>query len=366
MVLGRDVVTGVHGNIPLLRAGVKLREEYQQALRDAGINAVYVDDGLGDGIRVSPSLSEKTREIATKALVRSFADVPALAASGGTLSEEAVEELAKVAELISRELTDSEDAMLALSDLAAADQYTLQHSIDVTALGILIARKHFEEHGHPAPFGKRRHDQVERQLTKLGVGLLLHDVGKLTIPSAILNKPGRLDDEEMALMRTHPLVGIELLPGDIVGPLAKSVIRSHHERWDGKGYPYGIAGLDIPEFARIAAVADVFDAVTSERVYAQAQPPHVGFRVIVENAGTQFDPAIVDTFRKVVAPYPAGHEIVLADGREAVVVSLSPRYPELPVVRVHTDASGQPTEPQELDLGDLPQLAPRGGLAPAA
>jgi HD-GYP domain-containing protein (c-di-GMP phosphodiesterase class II) len=144
------------------------------------------------------------------------------------------------------------------------------------------------------------------------------------------------------------------------------VIRSHHERWDGKGYPYGIAGLDIPEFARIAAVADVFDAVTSERVYAQAQPPHVGFRVIVENAGTQFDPAIVDTFRKVVAPYPAGHEIVLADGREAVVVSLSPKYPELPVVRVHTDASGQPTEPQELDLGDLPQLAPRGGLAPAA
>src|SRR5262249_51057092 len=110
MVLGRDVVTGVHGNIPLLRAGVTLREEYQQALRDAGINAVYVDDGLGDGITVSPSLSEKTREIATKALVRSFADVPALAAGGGTLSEEAVEELAKVAELISRELTDSEDA----------------------------------------------------------------------------------------------------------------------------------------------------------------------------------------------------------------------------------------------------------------
>jgi HD-GYP domain-containing protein (c-di-GMP phosphodiesterase class II) len=113
-------------------------------------------------------------------------------------------------------------------------------------------------------------------------------------------------------------------------------------------------------------VADVFDAVTSERVYAKAQAPHVGVRVIVEGAGTQFHSAIVETFRSVVAPYPPGREIVLADGRRAIVVAVPEDRLELPLVRVITDASGQPTDPHEVDLGDFPELAPRDGLAPAA
>jgi HD-GYP domain-containing protein (c-di-GMP phosphodiesterase class II) len=366
MVLGRDVVTGVHGRIPLLRAGVKLRDEHRRALLDAGIHAVYVDDRLGAGIRVSPALSDETRRKATKALVRSFSGVPSLVAQGRTISESTVEELATVAKLICHELASADDAVLALSDLAAADQYTLQHSIDVTALGILIARRHFRWHGHPAPLGKRRYDQIDRQLTKLGVGLLLHDVGKLSVPAAILNKPGPLDPEEEALMRTHPMVGIDLLPGAMVSPLAKSVVRSHHERWDGSGYPDQLAGTGIPEFARIAAVADVFDAITSQRPYAVAQPPHVGVRTIVEGSGRLFDPAIVESFRKVVAPYPAGSQIVLADGRHAVVASVSADCLELPVVRVHASASGEPLEPKELDLARHPELAPRDGLAPAA
>lgn len=360
MVLARDVITGVHGNIPLLRAGATLRDEYRNALLSAGIHAVYVDDELGAGIKVSPALSEATREKATKALMRSFADVPAMAARGETLSEATVDELASVAELIARDLADADDAVLALSDLAAADQYTLQHSIDVTALGILVARRHFRKHGHPGPLGKRRHDQLDRQLTKLGVGLLLHDVGKLGIPAAILNKPGPLDPEEQALMRTHPLVGIDLLPGDVIGPLAKSVVRSHHERWDGSGYPEGLAGLDVPEFARIAAVADVFDAITSQRVYAAARPPSVGVRTILDGAGILFDPGIVETFSKIVAPYPPGTEMVLADGRRAVVVSVPEGCMDLPLVRVLDG----PVE--ELDLARHPELAPKDGLAPAA
>jgi HD-GYP domain-containing protein (c-di-GMP phosphodiesterase class II) len=366
MILARDVVTGVHGRIPLLRAGAKLRDEYRTALLNAGIHAVYVDDELGAGIRVSPALSEETREKATKALVRSFADVPALAAQGKTISEKTVDELAAVAELIARDIADADDAVLALSDLAAADQYTLQHSVDVTALGILIARTHFKSHGHPVSLGRRRYDQIDQQLTKLGVGLLLHDIGKLSIPQAILNKPGPLDFEEQALMRTHPMVGIDLLPGDMVGPLAKSVVRSHHERWDGWGYPQQLAGLDVPEFARIAAVADVFDAITSERPYAAARPASVGVNTILEGSGTQFDPEMVETFRKVVAPYPAGSELILVDGRRAVVASVFPERVDFPVVRVFETTAGLPIEPYEVDLEEEPELLPRDGLAPAA
>src|SRR4051794_28549836 len=119
---------------------------------------------------------------------------------------------------------------LPLRDLAAEDSYTLQHSIDVTALGLLIARRHFHDFGRPAPYGERSFEKIEQQLIKLGVGLLLHDIGQLGLPASILQKKGRLDDEELAVMRTHPMMGVELVAGDLIGPLAKGVIRGHHEQ----------------------------------------------------------------------------------------------------------------------------------------
>jgi HD-GYP domain-containing protein (c-di-GMP phosphodiesterase class II) len=334
MVLARDVVTGVHGRIPLLRAGAKLRDEYRAALLGAGIHGVYVEDELGAGIQVSPALTDETREKATKALVRSFADVPTLAARGDTLSEKAVDELASVAELICRDLANADDAVLALSDLAAADQYTLQHSIDVTALGILIARTHFQRHGHPAPLGKRRRDQMDRQLTKLGVGLLLHDIGKLAIPLGILNKPGKLTPEEWEIMKTHPRAGVDILDGSRWSPLVKAVVLRHHERWNGSGYPDGKAGNEIHQMARIAAVADVYDAITSERLYAPARPAHVGVRAIIEGKGSLFEPEVVDAFCRVVAPFPAGTEVELVDGRAGIVASVPDEALDRPVVRL--------------------------------
>ena len=354
MVLGRDVLTDVHGGVPLLRAGAAISDRYRQALLDAGIHGVYVDDAHGRGIQVTQALSESTRRDATKALLRAFNEAPTLIADNRTLSDTAVGELAAVAARISADIADADDAVLALSDLAAADRYTLQHSIDVTAIGVLIARRHFRVLGRPASGGRRRHDSIEQYLVKLGVGLLLHDIGKLAVPAAILNKPGPLTDEEMAIVRTHPLVGIQLLPGEVIGPLAKSVVRSHHERWNGSGYPTGLAGTDVSEFARIAAVADVFDAITSERPYARAAPPHVGVRAILEGAGTSFDATIVESFRKVVAPYPPGSDIVLADGRRGIVVSVPTDDLDRPLVRVTFDPSDKQIDPYEIDTRNEP------------
>jgi HD-GYP domain-containing protein (c-di-GMP phosphodiesterase class II) len=121
------------------------------------------------------------------------------------------------------------------------------------------------------------------------------------------------------------------------------VVRDHHERWDGLGYPVGRQGDEIHQFARIAAVADVYDAVTSDRPYRAAAPPHVGVRLIREGAGTQFDAHVVEHFLRVAMPYPVGYTIALADGTPGAVVGVDPEEPEYPVVR-YRDPAGRLTE----------------------
>ena len=177
----------------------------------------------------------------------------------------------------------------------------------------------------------------------LGMGLLLHDVGKLALPTSITGKRDELTAEEWELMRSHPRLGLELLRGDDFSPLVKAVVLRHHERWDGTGYPDGKRGLEIHEMARIAAVADVYDAVTSERNYAPAKPAHEGVRAILEGSGTQFDPDVVDIFSRLVAPFPPGVELRLSDGRRAVVVSVPEEALDRPLVRV-IEGPGAPYE----------------------
>jgi HD-GYP domain-containing protein (c-di-GMP phosphodiesterase class II) len=152
-------------------------------------------------------------------------------------------------------------------------------------------------------------------------------------------------------MKTHPVAGLELLRSDLISPLVKVVVRSHHERWGGGGYPDNKVEDETHELARIAAVADVYDAVTSERVYAPARPAHAGVRIIREGRGTAFDAEIVDVFSKVVAPFPPGDSIDLSDGRGGVVVRVPEANLDRPVVRVMGDG-----DPYELALIDNPDV----------
>jgi HD-GYP domain-containing protein (c-di-GMP phosphodiesterase class II) len=140
----------------------------------------------------------------------------------------------------------------------------------------------------------------------------------------------------MEVMRTHADIGAQMLQSNAYSPLVRAVVREHHERWDGKGYPRGLAGHDISQLARIAAVADVYDAVTSHRPYSRAKPAHVGVEVIVSGSGTAFDPEVVEMFRRVVMPYPVGTELRMADGTVGVVASAEPGAPSRPLVRFPT------------------------------
>jgi HD-GYP domain-containing protein (c-di-GMP phosphodiesterase class II) len=353
--LGKDVSSGRADGMPLLRAGTKLTPRFKDALVRAGVHAVYVDDELSRGIDPTPPLSEETRAAATAAVSRAFDGAKESFATGRPLSAEAVEELQGIAARMAEEIGQTGEFALALADLSAADGYTLQHSVDVAALGLLIGQKLFNARGYYDYRGKRTFERIDARLTRLGLGLLLHDIGKLAVPSEILNKPGKLDPAEWEVMKTHPMAGIELLRSDVISPLVKVVVRSHHERWEGGGYPDGKVDTEIHELARIAAVADVYDAVTSERVYAAARPAHVGVRIIREGRGSGFDAEIVDVFSKIVAPFPPGETVELTDGRGAIVVRVPEADLDRPVVRIIGEGS-----PCELPLADHPDIGIAG------
>jgi HD-GYP domain-containing protein (c-di-GMP phosphodiesterase class II) len=337
--LARDVMTGPPGTAPLLRAGVKLSERYATLLPKAGIGSVWIEDELGEAIDVVEPLTPETRAKVHRATGSALYAAGAALRSGSGMPAPVVDSLADVAAAMVTDLLDCPDAALALEDLNAFDSYTHRHSVQVTVLGLLIARRAWAKEGWRDYRNRRRHDRIDDRMRKLGLGLLVHDVGKLAVPPEILNKPGRLTDEEMRVMREHPDAGVELLRGADLSPLTLSVVRDHHERPDGSGYGSGKAGAEIHEFPRIAAVADVYDAITSERPYKAAAPPHVGVRIIREGENSQFCPEAVRHFRAVVFPYPVGHEIQLPDGRVGVVSAVDPETPDEPTVRVKDGAT---------------------------
>jgi HD-GYP domain-containing protein (c-di-GMP phosphodiesterase class II) len=355
-VLGRDVIDGRPSAIPLLRKGVPVTPRHREALLAAGVHAVYIDDALSEGIEVRQAVDPETRRQATQAVSRAFDGTRDTKSASRALPDSVLSDLQRVAEMIAHDVEDNADVALALDDLSSADGYTLQHSIDVAAVGMLIGQRLFLERGWIDHLGRRSYERRDRRLARLGLGLLLHDIGKLAIPAEVLNKPGRLDEAEWELMRAHPRTGVEMLRSDLISPLVKVVVRSHHERWDGGGYPDGLAGEDIHQLARVAAAADVFDAVTSERVYASARPPDVGVQIVVDGAGRAFDPEVVDVFRRVITPYPPGQEVQLADGRRGIVASVPPDRLDRPVVRVGWEAGGREVTPYEVDTAKEPEL----------
>jgi ribonuclease P protein subunit RPR2 len=184
-----------------------------------------------------------------------------------------------------RELSDSYMATVrALSNaVEARDAYTAHHAERVAAYGIEIG----------AASGLALSEQPEIEF-----GFLLHDVGKVGVPDAILFKPGRLDAAEREIMQRHPLIGEEIIGGiAFLGP-ATAVVRHHHERWDGGGYPDGLAGEQIPLAARVFALADALDALTSDRPYRTAVGVPQARQVLRDSPG-QFDPAVLDAFEQI-------------------------------------------------------------------
>ena len=348
--LAMNLFGGRSGTVTLLRAGVALDSRYRRALIDAGISRVLVTDAESDGITVTTQLSEETRREATFRLAPVLELTQHVIARGGRVSFDSVATASAVAALVSDEVLDTPDGVVTFADGFGPNGYPVQHPIDVTVLGLLIARRLFAEHGRIAAGGVRTTTGTDDALRRLSFGLLLHDLGAADGPDAMRLTGGALEEDTLEALSAHPQLGQDALPWSFVSAHAAAAIRCHRERWDGTG-PQALAGEQIPQFARIAAVADTYDALTSERAGHTPEPSHVAVEAIMWASGTLFDPEVVDVFRKVVAPFPPGTEVTLSDGSAGVVTEVPTAALHRPVVRLLRDAAGARLEPVEIVIG---------------
>lgn len=239
-------------------------------------------------------------------------------------------------EEVSASVLRNPGALVSLARLKTQDQYTFMHSVAVCALMVALAR----ELGFDA-----------EACRVAGLAGLVHDLGKALMPLEVLNKPGKLTDAEFAIMRTHPERGHELLlEARGAGSAVLDVCLHHHERVDGSGYPHGLAGEAISTLARMGAICDVYDAITSNRPYKAGWDPAESIARMASWKG-HFDPELFKAFVKSLGIYPVGSLVRLKSERLAVVVEHNPQALTMPVVKVFFSIrSNMPVSVHRLDL----------------
>lgn len=334
----------------------------------SGIQEVWIDTGKGrdaDAVAArASSRAEAEAEIERK--LESAAETPSRAADHSAFSEEleraqAVSARARPAVMsmfgearmgraigseLAADLVDdiyqsvqrNTSALISLSRLKRADDYTYMHSVAVSALMIALCKQLGLD---------------QEQTREAGMGGLMHDIGKAKIPDRILRKPDKLTDEEWVRMKSHPELGHSILSQGTYGPISMDVVLHHHEKVDGTGYPHRLAGDSISRFARMASVCDVYDAVTSNRPYKAGWAPAEAVRKMAEWVPGHFDEKIFQAFVKTVGIFPVGTLVKLQCNRLGVVVEHNERALLKPKVKLFFSIPSQSRIPPELvDLAD--------------
>jgi putative nucleotidyltransferase with HDIG domain len=233
------------------------------------------------------------------------------------------------------------NAQMCFTQLKERDEYTAQHSVNVCVLTITFGRHLGLNHS---------------ALNILGLGALLHDIGKLKIPLEILNKPGRLTEEEFIEMKKHPEYGQKILK-EIHGlnQEVHDIVISHHERLAGHGYPNGLQGDDISFYSRIVAIVDVYDAITSDRCYHDGMKPTEALTKMYEWKATDFDIELLEQFIQCIGIYPVGSMVELSNGEVGVVIALHPTMRLKPKIMMILDQNKNPYFPTRIvNLSEFP------------
>ncbi|QMV43704.1 HD-GYP domain-containing protein [Cohnella cholangitidis] len=324
--------------IVLLAEGVELTSSLIRRLGDCGVSFLYIQDARLDDLVVPELLSEETQRNTIQAIrhaFREFVDFPRRNKSAtypyiGRNMRNAMQQ-------IMDELGSSKDAMIMLMNLHTVDHYLYMHSLNVCVYSTLL--------GIASGYDNE-------QLMTLGLGAMLHDIGKTQISMQVLLKPGELSAYEFEEMKRHAERGYYLLKDEPNIPLlAAHCAYQHHERINGSGYPRGIKGDEIHEYAKWIGIVDSYDAMTSHRVYRDAMLPHQAVEALYAGSDILYDTSKLQLFRDKVAIYPIGITVKLNTGQSAVVSDINSTCVHRPVIRVLTDEEGMELKvPFDMDL----------------
>lgn len=318
----------------LLLAGFAIKPLYIRKLKSFNVHFVHVEEGPCEPVE------EYTEEKLYREAHSTIRKVFSLVRDNKTVDFTSVK---KTVSEITQMIISDENVLLQLTGVRDIDNYTFLHSVDVCIYSIILGKK----------LGFSR-----EQLMTLGMGAILHDIGKCKIPLSILQKPGKLTDSEFGEMQHHTVYGAEIIKS-VYGLDTKiaNVAYQHHEKWDGSGYPLGIKAEAIDPFSRIVTVADIYDALTADRVYKKKVLPHVAAEFISNNASKLFDPYIVDLFISNIAIYTEGTVVLLNTGEVGIVLRTEKSSCNRQKLKIISNKSGPPVlSPYIVDLSHSPEM----------
>ncbi len=313
----------------ILPAGRNNVNRFIPNLKNMGIEYVYVEDDKSEGIEIPDAIAEKTRTNCKQVLQKTMVQF----ASTDRMEIEGLQQC--VGDVIS-DILKNPDVQVSLSDIASNDEYTFAHSVSTMVYALMIARKL---------------NYSEQMMAVLGMGTLLHDIGKMIVEPSIMYKEGKLTQQEYEYVKMHTMYGYQALRRIPMLPEpARLIAYMHHERLNGTGYPRGLKGDEITEFSKIVAIADVYDALTTDRCYRKKWTANRAMEFLIERSQVEFDYELVGLFTQQLAVYPNGSLVRLSDHHVAIVCEQNRSMPLRPIVRVIQSPAGYDITPYEIDL----------------
>lgn len=297
----------------LLNAGCVLTENYIKALKRVGVLAVNVRGATDLDLEEADRVLSDEVKIEALVSIQNFVE--------RSMTKKDYQMLVRAVQNIVTEILSGKVPAGGLAEISAYDSYTYAHSVDVCALSVAIGC-HMKL---PKP-----------QLMKLGMGSLLHDLGKTRVPLEILNKPGKLTGEEFGTIKKHSALGYHMVCQEFeekLDPESALIILNHHERFDGSGYPRALDGSKLSVSDMICGIADMYNAMTTDRVYRKALPYSEAYEMLLGSGNSYFSIEVVQTFSQCVEPYPVGTLVEMSDGQRAIVIENN-SIPTRPKIRI--------------------------------
>lgn len=307
----------------LIARGTVLDDYLIEALLKLGITSIYIREGEEDpedeDQQIAPATLETIEKLKVpdRAKVKLSESVKARVSEGiqylysNTASANFTDTANNIASDLMKAITDNDAIAIDINTLKISDEYTFKHSVDVATMAMVVAKKH---------------GLNDKEVYEIGVSGLLHDLGKSQIPNEILNKAGRLTEEEFAVMKQHPVIGYKILnEKNNVSPAIALGVLQHHEKINGEGYPMGLNEQQICPYAKFLSVADIYDALVTERPYKKAFSQCDAIELIMSMT-PELDIKIIESFLASVILYPVGCTVELSNGEKARVVENTPNY----------------------------------------